>query len=81
MPEFDKEVLTFKEAKNYMGVSESTLYKLTYEKKIPHYKPNGGRVYFDKDELVAWLKRNRVASVDELETQAQTYCSERGGAA
>lgn len=79
MPEFDKEILTFEEARIYMGVSESTLYKLTYEKKIPHYKPNGGRVYFDKDELIAWLKRNKVAKNEDLETQAQTYCM-KGGA-
>ena len=78
--ESKKEILTFKEAREYMGVSESTLYKLTQAKAIPHYKPNGGRLYFALDELVAWLKRNRVATADELETQAQSYCM-KGGAA
>lgn len=78
MMETQKEVLTFNEAKDYLGISGSTLYQLTHKRAIPFYKPNGGKLYFDKIELIAWLKRNRVATVDELETQAQTYCMKGG---
>lgn len=74
-----KKIITFNEALELTGYSRGYLYRLISRRSIPHYKPNGGRVYFDRDELVTWLKRNRVVSVDELETQAQTYCM-KGGA-
>ena len=43
-----KEVLTTAEASAYLGLSESYLYKLTSSKRIPHYKPNGKLVYFNR---------------------------------
>ena len=55
-----KNVLTFMEACVYLGISESLLYKLTSSKEIPHYKPRGKMLYFDKTELDAWLKQNNV---------------------
>ncbi|MCB0447405.1 MAG: helix-turn-helix domain-containing protein [Gelidibacter sp.] len=53
-----KEVLTFDEASVYMGISRSYLYKLTASRKIPHSKPNGKMVFFDKKKLVDWLLQN-----------------------
>lgn len=75
-----KEVLTSEEAANYMGVSKSYLYKLTMEKKIPHYKPMGKMVYFNRQELEQWLQANRVATDEDLSQQAQAYCMRKGGA-
>lgn len=75
-----KEVLTSDEAASYMGVSKSYLYKLTMEKKIPHYKPMGKMVYFNRQELEYWLQANRVATDDELNQDAQAYCIKKGGA-
>lgn len=75
-----KEVLTSDEAASYMGVSKSYLYKLTMEKKIPHYKPMGKMVYFNRQELEYWLLSNRVATDDELSQDAQAYCIKKGGA-
>ena len=46
-----KEVLTISEASAYLGLSESYIYKLTASKQIPHYKPNGKLVYFNRKEL------------------------------
>lgn len=54
----EKEVFTSSEAALYLGVSESYLYKLTSSKLIPHYKPNGKLVYFNKNELTEWAMRN-----------------------
>ncbi|MBR5715451.1 MAG: helix-turn-helix domain-containing protein [Bacteroidales bacterium] len=72
-----KEVLTTTEAAQYMGVSKSYLYKLTMRQEIPHYKPCGKMVYFNRVELVAWLQRNRVATNEEQDQRAQTHCSTR----
>lgn len=56
-----KRVLTFTEACLYMGVSESLLYKLTATHEVPHFKPRGKMIYFDKQELDHWLLQNGVA--------------------
>lgn len=68
-----KNVLTFEEAANYMGISKSDLYKRTSSRTIPHYKPRGKMVYFDRLELEKYLLQNPIITADELEAQAQTY--------
>lgn len=69
-----KEVLTSDEAARYMGVSKSYLYKLTMRQQIPHYKPMGKMVYFNRLELENWLQNNRVSTEDEISEKAQAYC-------
>ena len=56
------ERLTLKETCVYLDISCSTLYKLTSKNKIPHFKPNGKKIYFRKSDLNEWLFRNRVSS-------------------
>jgi len=68
-----KEILTFKEACLYLGVSTSWLYKLSHLKKISYFKPNGKLIYFKRSDLTAWLLRNRVSSEEELERRALDY--------
>ena len=65
--------LTLEEAANYLGFSKSYLYKLTSACKIPHYKPQGKRLYFAKSELDAWLFRNPVKTTGKIEQQADDY--------
>ncbi len=65
--------LTFDEAARYLDVSKSHLYKLTSANKIPHYKPQGKRLYFVKCELNTWLLRNPVKTTDKIEQQANDY--------
>lgn len=73
-----KEVLSASEAASYMNVSLSHLYKLTAERKVPHFKPMGKMVYFNRLELEGWLQTNRVITDAELEKQAQKL-SKKGG--
>lgn len=68
-----KAVLTFKEGALYSGISESDLYKKTSLRKVPHFKPRGKMIYFDRAELDQWLLQNRITTTDEIEAQAQTY--------
>ena len=51
-------LLTFKEAADFLGCSDSLLYKLTSEKLIPCYKPRG-RLYFFQHELEEWVVRGK----------------------
>lgn len=63
-----KTVLTAHEACEYMGITESHLYKLTSTGRIPCYKPTGKLVYFDRSELDDWLLRNRIYNNNSKET-------------
>lgn len=74
-----KEVLTSDEAARYMGISKSYLYKLTMRGEIPHFKPMGKMCYFNRIELEQWLQRNRIATSEEIEQEAQNYCMKKGG--
>ncbi len=67
-----KRVLTLKEAATYSGRSISNLYKLTSTGAIPHSKPEGKVVYFDRLELEEWLLRNPVKTVAKIEMEAAT---------
>lgn len=70
-----KEVLNFNEACTYTGMSKSAMYKLTCYKEIPHYKPTGKLVFFNRKELESWLQQNRQSTTTELADKAQDYCS------
>lgn len=68
-----KEILTLIEAAAYLGLKTGYIYKLTHSKKIPFYKPNGKRIFFQRTDLDAWLLRNRQASQEEIEQEAANY--------
>ena len=57
-----KKVLTVEELSAYTGYAESYIYKLTSTKQIPHYKSNR-KIFFDRDEIDAWVKKNQVQDV------------------
>lgn len=67
-----KGVFNSKEAARYLGLSLSRLYKLTCFKQIPHFKPDGKRCFFNREELDAWRMRNRIATGEELAVKART---------
>ncbi|MCZ2129593.1 MAG: helix-turn-helix domain-containing protein [Bacteroidia bacterium] len=68
-----KTVLNFNEACKYLDVSPSHLYKLTSTKHIPHFCPQGKKLYFKRSELDDWLQRNRQSSADEIDAMATEY--------
>lgn len=70
MPFFlTKDILSFKEAAQYLDLSESSLYKLTSDSKITFHKPNGGKLYFKKSDLDKWMLQNESKSVVETENE------------
>lgn len=74
-----KKVLTLEDVALYTGLSKSYLYKLTCYNQIPHYKPNGRVLYFDKKEIEDWMKQNRVTTMQEAEPAALKYILKEGG--
>lgn len=77
-----KNVLTFEEGCIYTGYTKSFMYKQTSQRKIPHYKPQGKMIYFERAELEKWLLRNRITPANEIDEQANTYVTlnQKGGA-
>lgn len=57
--------LSFKEAIDYLKVSKATLYKLTSNREINFYKPNGGKIYFKLDDLDNWILKGKQSSINE----------------
>ena len=53
----NKRVLNFDEACNFIGVSRSFMYKLTSSRQIPHCKPNGKLIYFEKENAKTGYSR------------------------
>ena len=43
-----KEVLSVEEAARFMDIARSSLYKMTSDRSIPFYRPNGKMIYFEK---------------------------------
>ncbi len=74
-----KEIYNFNEACTFLDYSKSYLYKLTYSRKIAHFKPNGKKIYFKRSDLEAWLLRNRIKTADEIERDAINYVVKKGG--
>ena len=75
-----KNVLDFNDAVLLTGLSKSHLYKLTCTRQIPHYKPNGKYVYFDRKEIEDWMRQNRVNTQTEAEQQAIAHVVRSGRA-
>ncbi|NQW26291.1 MAG: helix-turn-helix domain-containing protein [Flammeovirgaceae bacterium] len=73
-----KDVLNFSETCKYLGLSKSHLYKLTSSKSIPHFCPQGKRLYFKRTDMDDWLLRNRQDTQDEIEQQAANYIIKKG---
>ena len=70
-----KNVLNFEEASRFLNLSKSYLYKLTAGGQIPHYKPQGKMVYFEKSALEDWLRQNPVKTQEQISIEAQDYVS------
>lgn len=69
-----KTALNVEDVAAYTGHQTSYIYKLVSERKIPHYKREGGKfVYFKKSDIDEWMLSHRVATVDEISGQASAY--------
>ncbi|WP_034886087.1 helix-turn-helix domain-containing protein [Gillisia sp. JM1] len=58
-----KEILNSKEASYYLGISLNSLYQLTSTGKLTHYKPTGKLIYFKKQDLDAFLLKNKIGEL------------------
>ena len=50
------------------------LYKMTASRKIPHYKPGGRYIYFERAELDKWIREGAVKTEEQINDEAIKYC-------
>lgn len=61
----DTEPLSISDVVRLTGYSISTIYKLTSQRQIPHYKaPNGRKLFFLKEEIIKWMTENKKPVIE-----------------
>ena len=70
------DILDGKQAADFLRLKISTLYEKTSEKSIPHFK-RGNKLYFNRQQLQAWLEEGKVKTTDELQGEAASYTMHR----
>lgn len=68
-----KEIFTLEEATWYLGISKSSIYKLTSKKEIPFYSPGGKKLFFKREELDSWIYQSKVMPTDEVVSEVVNY--------
>ncbi|MDR0926714.1 MAG: helix-turn-helix domain-containing protein [Ignavibacteria bacterium] len=68
-----KRQMTVPEVATYLGVSKYQIYQLTSKNVIPHEKPCGKIIYFDIDDIDAWLKSGRKLTQSEIASRAAAH--------
>lgn len=61
--EREDEILTSREAQEFLKIGRTKLWELTKSNQLPAYRVGSGRtssLRYKKSELLAWLERNRV---------------------
>ncbi len=71
-----KEYYTINEASKYLGLSKSTVYKITSNREMTYYKPNGKSIFIKREDLLKWISRHPVRSMDEINAIAATKAHE-----
>ncbi len=69
----NKKIFNIDDLCRYTGLSKSWIYKNTYLKILPHYKPSNKILIFKKDEIDEWLLKNPVRLMDDIEQEAINY--------
>ena len=67
-----KPTLTFKEACAYTGYGDRMMRKLVSEHKVSYSKPNG-KLFFNREDLDAYMMSNRLPSEQEIDEAASSY--------
>lgn len=55
----------------YLDLSPTYIRKMTHNREIPYYKPNGKKLYFNKEEIDEWVLSSRVMTNKELRREAR----------
>jgi excisionase family DNA binding protein len=70
---YNKRVLTTIEAATFLGISKAYLYRLTSAGVVPYSKPNGKKLFFDREALEMWMLQNATPGNHVREAMAVTH--------
>jgi excisionase family DNA binding protein len=70
-PELD--LLTIEECVKLTGLKKSYLYRLTHQKRLPHCKPGGNRVYIRRGDLLRWMEGNKIKTSEDIDRAAAQH--------
>lgn len=71
-----KDILNMKEVCQYLDISQSLLYKLTCSGEIPHFKPRGKMIFFEKKELIEWIKKSNLLTSEITKGSSKTISND-----
>lgn len=71
-----KDILNMKEVCQYLDISQSLLYKLTCTGEIPHFKPRGKMIFFEKKDLIEWIKKSNLLSSEITKGSSKTISND-----
>ena len=64
------------EAALFLGIAKATLYGKCSKLLVPHFK-KGKKLYFDKAELLDWLKSGKRKTITDINEKVNAYLSNR----
>jgi excisionase family DNA binding protein len=74
----NKNFMNTAELADYLGVSKSYVYKLSFNNTLPKYCPGGKLVWFKRSEVDDWVGKCRIASDEELTDEAELATYKNG---
>jgi excisionase family DNA binding protein len=72
-----EQLLTIREAAEFLNKKVPTIYGLVQRAEIPVCK-RGNRLYFSKHELTDWIKAGRKKTLAETDREADAYLNKKG---
>ena len=75
-PNKTEQLLTIKEASDFLKLSVPTLYSKVSRNELPYMK-QGKRLYFSSIELMQYIKNGRKKTKAEIEAEVETYLSNK----
>jgi excisionase family DNA binding protein len=75
-PPTPEKPLNIDEAAKMLELSKTTIYGLVHHQLIPNYK-TGKRLYFDRAELMEWVRSGRRKTIKEAQAEAAAH--KKGG--
>lgn len=61
-----KKMMTVDDLIKYTGYSRASIQVMMSRREIPFYKPEGRRAFFDRDEILEWMRRNKKEDVERI---------------
>lgn len=66
-----KKMLTTDDVSKLTGISRIQLRNLRMRREIPYYRKTAKLIYYDRAEIDAWMRANRVMTNDEAREGVQ----------